>query len=181
MLTRDSAKYTFKSKGIETKVFVFGAMGSADERAMLILENQPKNLGHSVETPDGQAACIESLSRGMDIKPTDADWFVKDDQGCIRALDVQTHLEKVPNQQFQDYAKAGEFNHQNINEEKKFFMEDIWKAKCEARSPSEAEMQSLTEAFGPEGPTYHEPFSKNPSADVKSAHEYDLSDESFTP
>mgnify|MGYP007073210904 CR=1 FL=1 len=181
---RDAAKYTFKDadSGVTTRAYVYGAMDPSDQnRAQLILENQPENTGHSLETQEGQATCIQGLSQDMGIKSTDADWFVRDDAGSIRALDVMALEETIPNRQFQEYQNKGEFSIHELEEARKSFPDEtLARTEVAQRAPTEGEVERLEEAFGPDGPAYFEAEATEPTHD-QSAHEINLADESFRP
>ena len=125
------------------------------ERSKFVLQNHPENKGLSLETEEGQFRSIDHLCRKGTLDPKDFDWFVRDDDNKLRAIDVETKTVTEPNPSFLAYESNHEFNpttDEAANARKK--IPDVQRerlSEVSQREVPESELRALEEALGPKG------------------------------
>lgn len=189
IMDQKNYKLSSLNGGYETKVSVSGVMDDSEsERRKLVLADHPDNKGPSVMNEATRSSCIASISDGLNIDPSQADWFAEDENGRLHAVSVEHERLKVEDPQFTQLKTNGEFNIHDVDEAKKSFPDvEVERMRTPLSDVEPEQRQSLDAAF--DQAQYHreneqaqqvaEPAIAPGQEMSKSAQEYDLSQESM--
>ncbi|GEM_PF-5070353 len=155
------------------------------ERPKLILEEHAENMGRSLDDDALKADVITRISGEMSYQANDIDWFYRDDNGQVQAVDLTYEQERREHPTFTELRQSGDLNRDDLDEARARFFPDqtVNVFTAETVEPSVEKLEELDAAFhgrtndtlndarsrqGDEGQGVYEP-------------DIDLSKESFTP
>lgn len=184
---RDEADYKFNQPGNteDTKVHVTGLADLTEsERPKLLIESHWDNHGLSVEeSPQARDQCIQSLSASMKIAPQEADWYTRDQDGQLQSVSIGYESVQKENPMYAALERSGDLNHKEIADAKTSFP-DIFvnELRTSVQPADQGQQKELAEAFShaySARPAEMENTNVQASVQQPSAHEYNLSQESF--
>lgn len=183
---RDEADYKFNQPGNteDTKVHVTGLADLTEsERPKLLIESRWDNQGPSVEeSPQARDQCIQSLSASMKIDPQEADWYTRDQDGQLQSVSIGYESVQKENPMYTSLENRGDTNHTELAAAKAAFPDvSVNELRTSAQPADPVQQRELAEAFSQAYSRPVEMENTNVQTPVQqpSAHEYNLSQESF--